>query len=69
MNPQKDIRDLEESLDDVTKRIETLETQLEALDEAEAKVEADSKFAQEMIDRGVHPEAVFAWLESRGYDI
>ena len=69
MNPQKDIRDLEESLDDVTKRIETLETQLEALDEAEAKVEADSKFAQEMIDKGVNAEAVLEWLKSRDYGI
>ena len=69
MNPQKDITGLEESLDDVTKRIETLETQLEALEEAEAKVNTDSKFAQEMLGKGVPVIDVIKWLESRDYGI
>ena len=68
MNPQKDTTDLER-FDDVSKRIAVLEAQLEALEEAKAKVDVDSKLAQEMIAKGIDAEAVFEWFQARDYGI
>ena len=64
-----DLRVVEKGFADIVKRIEILEAQLEALDKAKEEVEADSEFAQEMIDKGVNAEAVFEWLKSRDYGI
>ena len=59
-----DLKNIEENFADIPKRIEILEAQLEALDKAKEEVEADSEFAQEMLAKGVPPEAVFEWLQA-----
>ena len=58
------LKNIEESFADIPKRIAVLETQLEALDKAKAKVDAGSEFAEEMIAKGVPPEAVFEWIQA-----
>ena len=72
MNCQDTMDDLmvvEKGFANVVKRIETLEAKLEVLEEAEAKVSTDSKFAQEMLGKGVPVIDVIEWLQARDYGI